>query len=95
MERPSWQPIRILGKGPWSLLPAQTWSVLTDLVIFAGGLALFPGEPEISQCIAEGAMPAGQQNGRQRDHHKNMRPKMFHLVPLRASQPAKCAPLFD
>ena len=41
MGRPSWQPIRILGKGPWSLLPAQTWSVLTDLVIFAGGLALF------------------------------------------------------
>jgi NitT/TauT family transport system permease protein len=41
MARPSWQPIRILGKGPWSLLPAQTWSVLTDFVIFAAGLSLF------------------------------------------------------
>ena len=33
--------IRILGKGPWSLLPAQTWSVLTDFVIFAAGLSVF------------------------------------------------------
>ncbi len=41
MARPTWQPIRILGKGPWSLLPAQTWSVLTDLVIFAAGLSVF------------------------------------------------------
>src|SRR3974377_201317 len=41
MARGTWQPIRILGKGPWSLLPAQTWSVLTDFVIFAGGLSLF------------------------------------------------------
>ncbi len=41
MARTSRQPVRILGKGPWSLLPAQTWSVLTDFVIFAGGLALF------------------------------------------------------
>src|SRR3974390_1020692 len=41
MARDIWQPIRILGKGPWSLLPAQTWSVLTDFVIFAGGLSLF------------------------------------------------------
>ncbi len=39
----SWQPIRILGKGPWSLLPAQTWSVMTDLFIFAAGLSLFYG----------------------------------------------------
>ncbi|MDR3747224.1 MAG: ABC transporter permease subunit [Acidobacteriota bacterium] len=37
----TWQPTRILGKGPWSLLPAQTWSVLTDFVIFAGGLSVF------------------------------------------------------
>ena len=37
----TWQPVRILGKGPWSLLPAQTWSVLTDFVIFAAGLSLF------------------------------------------------------
>ena len=41
MARSSWQPIRILGKGPWSLLPAQTWSVLTDFVIFAAGLSIF------------------------------------------------------
>ena len=41
MARTARQPIRILGKGPWSLLPAQTWSVLTDFVIFAGGLAIF------------------------------------------------------
>ena len=37
----SWQPVRILGKGPWSLLPAQTWSVLTDFFIFAAGLSVF------------------------------------------------------
>jgi NitT/TauT family transport system permease protein len=41
MARSTWQPIRILGKGPWSLLPAQTWSVLTDFVIFAAGLSVF------------------------------------------------------
>ncbi len=41
MARTTWQPIRILGKGPWSLLPAQTWSVLTDFVIFAAGLSVF------------------------------------------------------
>src|SRR5271166_3443190 len=41
MARDTWQPIRILGKGPWSLLPAQTWSVLTDFAIFAAGLSLF------------------------------------------------------
>ena len=43
MERskPFWQPVRILGKGPWSLLPAQTWSVVTDFFIFAAGLSLF------------------------------------------------------
>jgi NitT/TauT family transport system permease protein len=36
-----WQPVRILGKGPWSLLPAQTWSVLTDFFLFAAGLSVF------------------------------------------------------
>ncbi|MGA2904007.1 MAG: ABC transporter permease subunit [Candidatus Korobacteraceae bacterium] len=36
-----WQPVRILGKGPWALLPAQTWSVLTDFFIFAAGLSVF------------------------------------------------------
>ncbi|HZP22169.1 MAG TPA: ABC transporter permease subunit [Terriglobales bacterium] len=43
MASPARQPIRIFGKGPWSLLPAQTWSVLTDLFLFAGGLAFFYG----------------------------------------------------
>ncbi|MGC2110189.1 MAG: ABC transporter permease subunit [Candidatus Korobacteraceae bacterium] len=37
----NWQPVRILGKGPWSLLPAQTWSVVTDFFLFAAGLSLF------------------------------------------------------
>jgi NitT/TauT family transport system permease protein len=36
-----WQPMRILGKGPWSLLPEQTWSLLTDLFLFAAGLSVF------------------------------------------------------
>ncbi len=34
-------PVRIVGKGPWSLLPAQTWSLLTDCFIFGLGLSLF------------------------------------------------------
>ncbi len=41
MARSDWQPVRILGKGPWSLLPAQTWSVLTDFFLFAAGLSVF------------------------------------------------------
>jgi len=41
MARDSGQLIRILGKGPWSLLPAQTWSALTDFFIFALGLSFF------------------------------------------------------
>ena len=43
MARDLWQPVRILGKGPWSLLPAKTWSMLTDFIIFAAGLSLFYG----------------------------------------------------
>ena len=43
MARDLWQPVKILGKGPWSLLPAQTWSMLTDFFIFAAGLSLFYG----------------------------------------------------
>jgi len=43
MTRDRWQPIKILGKGPWSLLPSQTWSLLTDFFIFAAGLSLFYG----------------------------------------------------
>lgn len=41
MPRSDWQPVRILGKGPWSLLPAQTWSVVTDFFLFAAGLSVF------------------------------------------------------
>ena len=41
MARSTWQPVKILGKGPWSLLPAQTWSVLTDFFLFAAGLSIF------------------------------------------------------
>jgi NitT/TauT family transport system permease protein len=55
-SKPSWQPVRLLnlkpgsparpilgrwGGGPWSLLPAQTWSVLTDFFLFAAGLSIF------------------------------------------------------
>jgi NitT/TauT family transport system permease protein len=43
MTRDLWQPIRVLGKGRWSLLPKKTWSFLTDVVIFAAGLSLFYG----------------------------------------------------
>jgi len=43
MARDLWQPVKILGKGPWSLLPSQTWSMLTDFFIFAAGLSLFYG----------------------------------------------------
>jgi NitT/TauT family transport system permease protein len=41
MPRGIVQPTRILGKGPWSLLPSQTWSLLTDFFIFGLGLSLF------------------------------------------------------
>ena len=41
MPRGARQPVRILGKGPWSLLPEQTWSLLTDFFIFGLGLSLF------------------------------------------------------
>jgi len=43
MARDLWQPVRILGKGPWSLLPARSWSMLTDFFVFAAGLSLFYG----------------------------------------------------
>jgi NitT/TauT family transport system permease protein len=41
MARSNWLPTRIFGKGSWSLLPTQTWSIVTDFFIFAGGLSLF------------------------------------------------------
>jgi NitT/TauT family transport system permease protein len=49
VTRNLWQPVRILNKGPWSLIPAKTWSVLTDAVIFIAGLALFYGIVVIAQ----------------------------------------------
>ena len=33
--------MRILGKGPWSLLPPRTWSLVTDFFVFALGLSFF------------------------------------------------------
>ncbi|HEY7089136.1 MAG TPA: ABC transporter permease subunit [Tepidisphaeraceae bacterium] len=41
MARSTWQPVRIVGKGPWSLLPERTWSVVTDFFLFAAGLSVF------------------------------------------------------
>src|SRR5215471_6238072 len=41
MPRSKGQPTPILGKGPWSLLPEQTWSLLTDFFIFGLGLSFF------------------------------------------------------
>jgi NitT/TauT family transport system permease protein len=41
MDKVASLPIRILGKGPWSLLPPRTWSLLTDFFIFGLGLSLF------------------------------------------------------
>jgi NitT/TauT family transport system permease protein len=43
VTRDRWQPVRIFGKGPWSLLPAKTRSILPDLVIYSTGLSLFYG----------------------------------------------------
>ena len=43
MTRDLWQPVRVFGKGPWSLLPRKTWSFLTDVIVFATGLSLFYG----------------------------------------------------
>ena len=49
MTRALWQPVRILGRGPWSLFPAKTWSFLTDVVIFATVLSLFYGVVAVAQ----------------------------------------------
>jgi NitT/TauT family transport system permease protein len=43
VTRDLWQPVRVFGKGPWSLLPRKTWSFLTDVIVFATGLSLFYG----------------------------------------------------
>ena len=58
----------------------------------AAGLTRYPAEPQIGQCIAERAVPAGRQHDCQCNHHKDMRPVVFHVVPLHTSQQAKCAP---
>ena len=34
-------PMRIRGKGPWSLLPPRTWSLVTDFFVFGLGLSFF------------------------------------------------------
>jgi NitT/TauT family transport system permease protein len=41
MPQGSRLPVRILGKGPWSLLPTRTWSLVTDFFIFGLGLSFF------------------------------------------------------
>jgi len=41
MPRAVRRPVRIPGKGPWSLLPEQTWSLFTDFFIFGLGLSFF------------------------------------------------------
>ena len=69
MARDSGQPIRILGKGPWSLLPAQTWSLITDFFIFGLGLSIFyyivllartwfgPFNPQVEISLSPGMLP--------------------------------------
>ena len=48
----------------------------------AGGLTRHPGEPQIGQCIAEHAVPAGRQHDGERNHDKDMRSVMFQVVPI-------------
>jgi len=62
-------PIRILGKGPWSLLPARTWSLITDFFIFGFGLSIFyyvvvlasrwfgPFNPQVEISLSPGMLP--------------------------------------
>jgi len=69
VARDSGQPIRILGKGPWSLLPAQTWSLITDFFIFGLGLSIFyyivllartwfgPFNPQVEISLSPGMLP--------------------------------------
>ena len=59
----------------------------------AAGLPLLPGEPQIGQRIAQRAVPAGRQNDRQRNHHKNMRPVVFHNVPPRTPRRRGAPPM--
>jgi hypothetical protein len=58
----------------------------------AGGLTRHPGEPRIGQCIAEHAVPAGRQHDGQRNHHKDMRPIVFQVVPIFTSRSRPRAP---
>ena len=48
----------------------------------AAGLTRLPGEPQIGQRTAQRTMQAGRQHDRQRNHHKDMRPVLFHVIPL-------------
>jgi len=69
VQRGPGQPIRILGKGPWSLLPAQTWSLITDFFIFGLGLSTFyyivvlarswfgPFNPQVEISLSPGMLP--------------------------------------
>lgn len=52
----------------------------------AGGLTRHPGESQIGQGIAEHAVPAGRQRDGQYNHHKDMRPIAFQVVPIFTSR---------
>ena len=58
----------------------------------AAGLTRLPGEPQIGQRIAKRAMPAGRQHDRQRNHHDDMRPVVFHVVPPAHLSPRSAPP---
>jgi NitT/TauT family transport system permease protein len=51
MARSVWQPVRTLSRVPWSQFPARTWSLLTDALIFAAGLALFYAVVAIARAL--------------------------------------------
>ena len=79
------------GQGQTPIFSIEGASIATTTIV-AAGLTRFPGEPQIGQCIAERAVPAGQQNDRQRERHEDMWPVMFQGIPIpHTSQPARCA----
>src|ERR1700730_5776702 len=59
----------------------------------AAGVARHPSEAQVGQSVAESAMPAGQQNRRERQHDKNMWPILLQVLPLARLKLPKCAPL--
>jgi hypothetical protein len=55
--------------------------------------AMQPVEALIGEPIAEHVVPTRRQDHSQRDYHKNMRPIVLQLIPLRASPPFDARPL--